>query len=137
MRALPRDGCHSNHGTQRIPYDGLDEFCATCHDQESNAFALAQAIEEEVLRAREDLHLAEEALHEMAESGKPIDDEEFRMQAAITAFRQLAPEAGTRVHRPHIFLLLLIPVWFLALSAVAFARFKLREVQQEAQRSDG
>jgi hypothetical protein len=155
--------CHSNHGTQRVPYEQLDEFCATCHEPESNAYALAQAMEEEVLRARQELHLAEEALYEMAESGKPTDDEEFRMQAAITAFRQLAhaqhsvdleeaEEYGRQVRSNTGVIrataeahaeerwehgLLLIPVWFLALSAVAFARFKLREVQQEARRSDG
>lgn len=147
--------CHSNHGTERIPYDQLDEFCGTCHAAESNALLLAQAMEEEVLRAREDLHLAEEALHEMAEAGRPIDDEEFRMQAAITAFRQLAhaqhsvnleeaEEYGRQVRSNTGVIrataehyaeerwehsLILIPVWFLALSAVAFARFKLREVR--------
>jgi hypothetical protein len=147
--------CHSNHGTQRVPYDRLDEFCATCHEPESNAFGMAQALEEQVLRAREDLHLAEEAMREMAESGRPIDDEEFRMLAAITAFRQLAHaqhsvdleeaeeygrlvrsntgviRAAAEAHAEERWEhgLLLIPVWFLALSAVVFARFKLREVQ--------
>lgn len=156
--------CHTNHGTERIPYDQLDEFCGTCHAAESSEFLLAQAMEEEILRAREDLHLAEEALHEMAESGRPIDDEEFRMQAAITAFRQLAhaqhsinlaeaEEYGRQVRSNTGVIrataehhaeerwehsLILIPVWFLALSAVAFARFKLREVQQrEGRPADG
>ncbi len=147
--------CHSNHGTERIAFDAIADLCASCHGEESTMSTLGRALQEEILRAEEELHLAAEAIEEMAASGRPVEDERFRYVAAFTAFQQFAAtqhsldiehaeELGRQVrsntgvirataeahaeerweHR-----LLLIPIWFLALSAVAFAAFKLRELR--------
>ncbi len=147
--------CHSNHGTERIDFDAIADLCASCHGEQSTMATLGRALQEEVLRAEEELHLAQEAIDEMAASGRPVEDERFRYVAAHTAFQQFAAtqhsldlehaeELGRQVrsntgvirstaeahaeerweHR-----LLLIPLWFLALSAVTFAAFKLRELR--------
>ena len=116
---------------------------------------LGRALQEEILRAEEELHLAAEAIEEMAASGRPVEDERFRYVAAFTAFQQFAAtqhsldiehaeELGRQVRSNTGVIrataeahaeerwerrLLLIPIWFLALSGVTFAAFKLRELR--------
>ncbi len=147
-------GCHSNHGTERIPPDEIADLCASCHGAESQTVVLGREIQEQVQRAEEDLALAREAIEEMAEVGHPVEDERFRYVAAFTAFQQLAEvqhsldleeledlgrqvrsntgiirsTAEARAEERWEHKLLLIPLWFLALSGIAFASFRLREL---------
>ena len=147
-------GCHSNHGTERIPPNEIADLCASCHGAESQTVVLGREIQEQVQRAEEDLALAREAIEEMAEAGHPVEDERFRYVAAFTAFQQLAKvqhsldleeleDLGRQVRSNTAIIrstaearaeerwehkLLLIPLWFLALSGIAFASFRLREL---------
>ena len=147
-------GCHSNHGTERIPPDEIADLCASCHGTESQMVVLGREIQEQVQRAEEDLALATEAVAEMAAAGHPVEDERFRYVAAFTAFQQLAKiqhslnleeleDLGRQVRSNTSIIrstaearaeerwerkLLLLPLWFLALSGIAFASFKLREL---------
>jgi predicted CXXCH cytochrome family protein len=147
-------GCHSNHGTERVAPDAIADLCASCHGAESQMVVLGGEIQEQVQRAEEDLTLATEAIEEMAAEGHPVEDERFRYVAAFTAFQQLAEvqhslsleeledlgrqvrsntsiirsTAEARAEERWEHKLLLIPLWFLALSGIAFASFKLREL---------
>lgn len=147
-------GCHSNHGTERVAPSAIADLCASCHGAESGMVVLGREIQEQVVRAEEDLALATEAIEEMVAAGHPVDDERFRYAAAYTAFQQLAKvqhslnleeleelarqvrsntgvirsTAEARAEERWEHKLLLIPLWFLALSGIAFASFKLREL---------
>jgi len=147
-------GCHSNHGTERIPPDEIADLCASCHGAESQMVVLGREIQEQVQKAEEDLALAAESIKEMTAAGHPVEDERFRYVAAFTAFQQLAKvqhslnleeledlgrqvrsntsvirtTAEARAEERWEHKLLLIPLWFLALSGIAFAAFRLREL---------
>ena len=147
-------GCHSNHGTERVAPSAIADLCASCHGAESRMVVLGREIQEQVERAEEDLALATEAIEEMVAAGHPVGDERFRYVAAFTAFQQLAKvqhslnleeleelarqvrsnssvirsTAEARAEERWEHKLLLIPLWFLALSGIAFASFKLREL---------
>ncbi len=146
--------CHSNHGTEPIPPAAIAELCTSCHDPESRAVLLGGEIQEQVLRAEEDLAAAARAIDDMVRIGRRTADERFRYAAALTEFRQLAQvqhsldadhleRLGLRVRSNTDVIrrtaeayaeerwehkLLLVPVWFLALSAIVFTWFKLREL---------
>ena len=148
--------CHTTHGTERIPPDQVDELCATCHDVDGRVPGLAGEIEEELLRARQDLAAATHAIEEMETTGRSVADERFRYLAAYTAYKQFGrvqhsldlaqlEELGRQVRSNTGVIdataeayaeerwehkLLLIPVWFLALSALVLAMFKLRDLEQ-------
>ncbi|NIN09965.1 MAG: hypothetical protein GTN62_00980 [Gemmatimonadales bacterium] len=148
-------GCHSNHGTERIAPDRITSLCARCHGSESQAGLMGVEIQERVLRATEELSVAALAIDELVLMGRRVADERFRYQAALTEYRQIAQiqhsldlerleELGLRVRSNTGIIrataevaaetrwehkLLLVPVWFLTLSAVAFAWFKLRDLK--------
>ena len=148
--------CHTTHGTARILPDQVDELCAGCHEADGSVPALATEIEEEILRAREELETAERSIEAMEAAGRSAADERFRYQAAYTAYRQFGraqhaldfaemAELGRQVRSNTGIIdataeayaeerwehkLLLVPVWFLALSALALALFKLRELER-------
>ncbi len=149
-------GCHSTHGTTRIPPDQVEELCASCHDANSGVPELAREIEEEILGARAELDAARTSIASMEAAGRSAADERFRYLAAYTAYRQFgrvqhaldasemaelgrqvrsntgiidaAAEAYAEERWEHK--LLLVPVWFLALSALTLALFKLRELER-------
>jgi cytochrome c553 len=147
--------CHTTHGTARIPPDQVDELCATCHDVDGRVPGLAGEIEEQILRARQDLAAAAHAIEEMEATGRSVADERFRYLAAYTAYKQFGrvqhsldlaqlEELGRQVRSNTGVInataeayaeerwehkLLLIPVWFLALSALVLAMFKLRDLE--------
>jgi hypothetical protein len=110
-------------------------------------------------QATGDLELAELAIAELSLSGAQVTEERFRYQSALTSYEQLAlvqhsmdlelldelargvrsnselihasAEARAEVQWEHK--LLLIPIWFLALSAAALAGFKLRDLRTKKQ----
>lgn len=147
-------GCHSNHGTARTEPAEIAVLCASCHDGEAGPELMGVEIQEQVLRATEELRLAAEAIEELELMGHEVDDARFRYQAAMSDYKQIAlvqhsldleqlEDIGLRVRSSTGIIrgtaeahaeeqwehkLLLIPVWFLALSAIALAWFKLREL---------
>jgi hypothetical protein len=111
-------------------------------------------LQEGVVRASQDLAAAEHAIEELVLAGVQVSEERFRYQSALTSYRQMAlvqhsldletlddlarevrsnselvratAEARAEARWEHK--LLLVPVWFLALAAVALAWFKLRDI---------
>lgn len=149
--------CHSNHGTERVPPDQVTTLCVSCHAADSEPARLAGGIQREVTRAAEHLERAREAVDQLARAGRRVTDTQVRYETARTAFLQMdlaqhdldlvsLEDLGRQVssitqdirgveevaaeHRwEHK--LLLIPVWFLALSGVVLAWFKLRALAKE------
>lgn len=148
--------CHSNHGTEIVPLEEVAEGCTNCHDLAGSAAVLGIEIQERIGRAATDLALAEQAIEELVRDGREVSDARFRYQVALTDYLQLTQmqhgldagqleelsrrvssvsrgirgtaEASVELTWEHK--LLLVPVWFLALSAIAFAGFKLRDLQR-------
>lgn len=156
--ALPGcTGCHANHSTEPVPIDGIAEACTACHETDSEAALVGVEIQERVSRATAQMEEAARALDELQLAGRPIDDLRFRYRTARTAYERIAlvqhsldleqlEDLGLRVasvsgdirsaaevseERRWEHRLLLIPVWFFALAAIAFASFKLRTTRTE------
>jgi len=149
-------GCHTNHGTERTPVSEIASQCAQCHEPESEALALGAEVQEQVTVAAENLQWAEEAVHELVRAGREVYDTRFRLISARTAFGQIGPaqhsldvdaledlarqvrtiSRGIRdqheVSEEHRWehKLMLIPIWFLALSACLLAWFRLRALRE-------
>jgi hypothetical protein len=148
--------CHSNHGTERIPPDRIASTCTVCHDADSPAALGGIEIQQQVIRAIEELHSAEEAISELRGAGHRVDDVSLRLHSAQSAYLQVSQtqhsldlevledltrqvasvsadiRATAEVAAEHQWehKLLLVPVWFLALSAITLAWFKLRGIER-------
>lgn len=148
--------CHSNHGTEIVPPEEIAEGCTNCHDPDGSAAVLGIEIQERISGATTDLALAEHAIEELVRNGREVSDARFRYQAALTDYLQLTQmqhgldaeqledlsrqvgsvsrsiretaEVSKEERWEHK--LVLVPVWFLALSAIALAGFKLRDLQR-------
>jgi hypothetical protein len=144
--------CHSNHGTERVHPERVAATCLNCHDTEEPAALAGVEIQEQVTRASEDLRSAEEAILELTRAGQQVSDVEFRYQSALTSYMQMAQtqhslgletledlsrqvasisrdvraaaEVSAEQRWEHRLILILI--WFLALSAIILSWFKLR-----------
>lgn len=150
--------CHSNHGTERVPIERIAETCLTCHEQDTRAAIVGEEIQEQVVAATQDLWAAQAALEQLVRNGEPVTDLRFRYQTALTAYlhighvqhglkldrleeltrqvgsisRDLRTAANVSEEQRWEHTLLLVPVWFLALSAVVLAWLKLRAVGKES-----
>jgi hypothetical protein len=150
-------GCHANHSTEPVSIDGIAETCDACHDAGSRAAQMGAELQDRVVRANQDMEAAEHALDELGRAGYRTADLRFRFQTARTAYERIslvqhsldieeledlslrvstvsrdirtAAEVAAEHRWEHR--LFLIPVWFFALSAIAFASFKLRDARQE------
>jgi predicted CXXCH cytochrome family protein len=151
--------CHSNHGTERVQLDKIAETCTGCHEEGSTAAISGIEIQEQVSRAAEHLHGAEEAIHELTRAGRTTADASVRYQTALSAYMQVSQtqhsldlealddqtrqvasistdiRGSAEVAAEHQWehKLLLIPIWFLALSATVLAWFKLRGLEKRGQ----
>lgn len=151
--ALPGcTACHSNHGTERVPPDRIAATCTECHDPDSPAALAGQQVQEDVTGAMAELTSAEEAIQELVRSGHQVAEMRFRYTSALTAYRQMdlaqhsldlqriedlarevssissdiRAEAEVSAEHKWEHKLILIPVWFLALSGAVLAWFRLR-----------
>jgi len=144
--------CHTNHGTETIDSESIAETCTRCHADDEAALRVGEQIEDGVLRAEHEMESASDAISELGLAGRQTSDARFQYRNALTEFRQIAQvqhsldieqltdlelkvssitkgiEASAEVaaeerweHR-----LLLIPLWFFALSIAALAHFRLR-----------
>jgi Doubled CXXCH motif (Paired_CXXCH_1) len=149
-------GCHSNHGTERVPADSIADVCAKCHGSDTRIREMGLEIQQGVVRATEDLQSAERAVGQLELAGQRTTDYRFRYQSALTYYRQIAQvqhsldlerlddlvrhvrsisvaldaaaEANAEQRWEHK--LILIPVWFLALSGVVLVWFSLRALKE-------
>lgn len=150
--------CHSNHGTERVAAREIAATCRRCHERDGRAAAMGLEIQEKVLRATADLEATRVAIEELRRRGESVIDARFRYQTALTDYLQIAhaqhaldltrledlgrrvgsisrdlrtsAEASAEQRWEHK--LLLVPIWFLALSGIALAWFKLRSLRGES-----
>lgn len=151
--------CHSNHGTERVAPSRITEVCGTCHEAQSGAAAVGVTLQQRLVRATEDLRLAEEAIEALVRMGRRPTDARLRYEEAFTDYQRIAAvqhsldldaledlalrvssvsrdirataEAGAERQWEHR--LILLPVWFLALAAVVLSWFKLRDLRRRAE----
>lgn len=149
-------GCHSNHGTERVAPDSITFVCADCHESGSRAGLMGAELQEDLVRAAESIALADSSIEQLLSTGSKVTDERFRYQTALTNYGQMAlalhsldldviddlsrrvssntelvratAEARAEARWEHK--LLLVPVWFLALSAMTFVWFRLRDLRR-------
>jgi hypothetical protein len=150
--ALGCTACHTNHGTEKVASDRISETCNRCHQSDDEVTQLGEQIEQGALRAERQMESAREAIEELAMSGRETSDARFRYRSALTEFNQIAQvqhsldvgrltdlelevssiakgiEASAEVAAEHRWehRLLLVPLWFFALSIAALAFFRLR-----------
>jgi hypothetical protein len=149
--------CHSNHGTERIEPAGIAAVCTNCHEAGSRAAAVGVEIQEETVQAAAELAAAEQAIAELRLSGRQVSNEVFRLESALTSYRQMAvaqhsfdlammedlsrgvrtntslvrATAEARAEQQWEHKLLLVPVWFLAFSTVVLVWFKFRDLRHQ------
>lgn len=144
--------CHSNHGTERVRTELISTTCTGCHDPESPPAVVGREIEDRMLAVERDLAAAEQAIRELVRAGRRVETQRFGYQTAVTDYRQIAhaqhaldlttledlsrrvgsisreiratEEAAAEERWEHK--LLLIPIWFLALSVVVLAWMRVR-----------
>ena len=152
-------GCHTNHSTGAVSPGGIVSVCITCHEPGSPAALVGTELQEGVLQASRDLASAEHAIAELDRSGVQVAEERFRYNSALTSYRQMAlvqhsldlealndlarevrsnselvrSTAEVRAEERWEHKLLLAPVWFLTLAAIALASFKLRDLSVRKQ----
>lgn len=144
--------CHENHGTQVAAPEEITAMCTGCHAPDSPEAAVGVGIQTEVMLARDELQRAEHAIEEMGRQGRRVADAQFRYRTAFTAYREIAKAqhsldvelladlrrqvtsttgeiietAEANEERRWEHRLLLFPIWFLTLSAVTLAIYRLR-----------
>jgi len=149
-------GCHTHHGTQRVALEEVSVLCLECHEAESEAAAMGEVVQAELVRAHDGLEWAGEAVDELRTAGWETTDTRFDYLTALTYFRRMAPlqhglrvealeDLGRRVRSISVNVrnraevaeehrwehkLFLLPIWFLALSAVFLAWLRLREARR-------
>ncbi len=150
-------GCHSNHETERVSPEEISSICTPCHEEGSRAALLGTEIQEETVQAVAELSAAQDAIDELRASGRQVTNEVFRLETAITSYREMAlaqhsfdmavleelarqvrsstelvrNTAEVRAEQQWEHRLLLVPVWFLAISAAVLAWFKFRDLERE------
>ena len=148
--------CHANHSTERVPDERIAATCDKCHEHDSRLHQAGVDLQRRMTQATSVLRSAERAVTRLASSGQRMSDPRFRYESALTDYLQLAQiQHGLdlerveglegRVSAASIELdrmamaseerrwehkLLLLPVWFLSLSAVALAWLTLRALRR-------
>lgn len=152
-------GCHTNHATERVPPNQIAATCSRHHGPETPEGRRGMEIQQRVVQAEEDLRAAGAAIEALVRAGRPVTDQRFRYQTALTAFQQIAEvqhsldletlddlglQVGsisrvirsteeTAAEQRWEHKLILIPVWFLVLSALVLVRFKLGELKRRGE----
>jgi hypothetical protein len=148
--------CHSNHGTHRVPPDSIAAVCQKCHGSDTRIRTMALDIQQRVAQATADMTSAERAIGQLSLAGERVGDYRFRYESALTDYLQIAlvqhsldlqrlDDLTRRVRSISVDLdaaaeasaerrwehkLILLPVWFLALSAVVLALLTLRTLKE-------
>jgi hypothetical protein len=140
-------GCHTNHGTERVPAALISATCDRCHAADAHIHQMGLDIQKMVVGATSDLETARRAVGQLTLAGQRAGEYRFRYESALTYYLQIAQvqhsldlarleDLSRRVRSISVELggaaealseshwerkLLLLPIWFLSLSAVALA----------------
>ncbi len=148
--------CHSNHRTERVAADSIVAVCDGCHAADTRIHQTAVDLQRTVAQAAADMGSAERAIGQLSVAGERVGYYRFRYQSALTYYLQMEQvqhsldldrleDLGRHVRSVSVDLgsaaetssehrwehkLLLLPVWFLSLSAVALAWLALRSLRR-------
>lgn len=151
-------GCHTNHGTQRVPDDSIAGTCDGCHAGDGRLHQTAVDLQRRMAQATRDLRSASRAVDRLTATGQRTSDARFRYRSTLTDYLQIAQvqhgldlerveQLEGRVSAGSIELnrvatsseesrwehkLILLPVWFLSLSAAALAWLALASLRKDA-----
>ena len=156
--------CHTNHSTAGVPIEKIGETCDKCHASDARLHQMGIDLQRSVVRAKEDMESAKRAVDVLSLAGERVGYYQFRYQEALTYYLQIAQaqhgldlakvdDLGRRVRSVSVDLnnaantsreqrwehkLLLLPLWFLSLSAVVLAWLALRALRRrDAEHRDG
>ncbi|MGE0353369.1 MAG: hypothetical protein AB7I33_10610 [Gemmatimonadales bacterium] len=147
--------CHSNHGTERVPVSQISTVCDKCHASDTRLHQMGVDLQHRLTQVDADMESARQAIGQLQLAGRRVDDYRFRYQTALTYYLEIAqaqhrldPErlddlerkvrsisvdldAAAEVSREEHWeeKLLLIPVWFLTLSAIVLGWMALRSLK--------
>ncbi|MDH3297208.1 MAG: cytochrome c3 family protein [Gemmatimonadota bacterium] len=148
--------CHSQHGTEHIPSDGVQATCRECHESGGPSDAIAGALQETLVQAEQDLEAARRSIEELVLHGRDVTTARLRFRTAQanqlqlelvqhsldsvriedlsrrvrSTSRGIQEMAEVSSERRWEHKLMAIPVWFLALAVVAFSAIKLSVVRR-------
>ncbi len=148
--------CHTNHSTEVVPIVNIGETCDKCHASDARLHQMGIDLQRSVAQASQDMESAKRAVDKMSLAGRPVGYYRFRYQEALTYYLQIAQaqhgldlekidDLGRRVGSVSVDLtdaadasqdqrwehkLVLLPVWFLSLSAVVLAWLALRALRR-------
>jgi glutaredoxin len=148
--------CHSNHSTEGVPIEQIGQTCDKCHAADTRLHQIGVDLQRSVVQASEDMQSARRAVDQLALAGQQVGYYQFRYQEAQTYYLQIAQaqhgldlnkvdDLARRVRSVSISLndaanasqetrwehkLILLPVWFLSLSAVVLAWLALRSLRR-------
>ncbi len=148
--------CHSNHGTERVAAGNIAATCDKCHASNTKLHQMGIDLQRRVVQAQQDMASAARAIDLLSAAGAQVGYYKFRYQSALTYYRQIAQAQHSldlekvdglarRVRSVSVDLttasdtkqenrwehkLVLVPVWFLSLSAIVLAWLALRAVRR-------
>ncbi|MGH7668119.1 MAG: cytochrome c3 family protein [Gemmatimonadaceae bacterium] len=148
--------CHTNHSTEVVPIEKIGETCGKCHAAGSRPNEMGVDLQRTAAQASRDMQSAQQAVDAMARAGRQVGYYRFRYQEAVTYYQQIAQaqhsldtakvdDLARKVTAVSVSLtnaadatqeqqwehkLLLLPVWFLSLSAMLLAWLALRAVRK-------
>lgn len=148
--------CHANHDTEVPPIEKIGETCSKCHASGSRPDQMGADIQRTAIQASRDMQSAQQAIDDMARAGRQVGYYRFRYQEAVTYYQQIAQaqhsldtakvdDLARKVTAVSVSLttaanvmqeqrwehkLVLLPVWFLGLSAMLLAWLALRAVRR-------
>ncbi len=148
--------CHTNHGTEGVPIDKIGATCDKCHASDARLHQMGVDLQHSVVQASLDMESARQAVDALSLAGRQVGYYRFRYQSALTYYLQIAQaqhsldfakvdDLARRVRSVSVDLnnaantsreqrwehkLLLLPVWFLSLSAVVLAWLALRALRR-------
>jgi len=148
--------CHSNHGTEVAAGGQITVVCDKCHADDTRLHQIGVDLQQRMTRLDRDMESSRQAIAELQLAGRRADDYRFRYQTALTSYLQVAQvqhrlnlgqmddlerqvrsiavelsaavESAREDRWEHK--MVLLPVWFLALSAVALAWLTLRALKR-------
>jgi hypothetical protein len=149
-------GCHTNHGTERVPAAQIAATCDKCHSADARVHQMGIDLQKLVVGSTADLEAARRAVGQLTVAGQRAGDYRFRYESALTYYLQIAQaqhsldlprleELSRRVRSISVELggaaealserrwerkLLLLPIWFLSLSAIALGWLAWRTLRR-------
>jgi len=148
--------CHANHNTAVVPVEKITETCDRCHASDTRLHQMGVDLQRSASQAKLDMASAQRAVSDLALAGHQVGYYRFQYQEAQTYYLQIAQaqhsldlqkvdDLARRVRSVSVALndaantsreerwehtLVLLPLWFMSLSAIVLAWLALRALRR-------